>query len=189
MVILLQNCNSRFLLLLELFYVLESAFFKSLRCLLDIRVIVRPVWEEEENTLNTEAKMYFHQFDNAVAFFLGSVSGPDISSGFHNLKHLPLDQLLRSSRSRSGPRSRHHPKATQQCQRRTDQENSGEAACQVRLALFQRQALFDVNEVKIRCSWELYESAFRSCTEVSIIDSFVWTERVRVLSSAGYGYH
>ena len=93
--------------------------------------------------------MYFRQVDDAVAFFSGSVSRPDDSSGFHNLEHLPLDQLPRSSRWRTGPRPRRHPKATQQCQRRPDQENSSEAACQVRLALLQMQFR---PEVKIRCT-------------------------------------
>lgn len=80
--------------------------------------------------------MYFHQFDNAVAFFSGSLSRPDDSSGFHHLERLPLNQLPRPSRSRSGPGSRRRPEAPQQRQGRADQENSGEAARQVRLALF-----------------------------------------------------
>lgn len=128
----LQNCDSCFLFLLELFYVLESGTFEtvhsSLHCLLDIGVINSPI-------LGLIMIML-------CLFISGPFSRPANSSGFHNLGHLPLDELPSASRSQSGPvppRSRCHPKATQWCQGATDQENSGKTAREVSPAFFRLQ--------------------------------------------------
>lgn len=107
-----------------------SFFFLVLFYVLgDIRVIVQPFWERGVK------KQAFHWFDNAASFSLGSVSRAVHSSGSCNLQRLPLDERPPWSFSQSGPvlsRPRRHPKAAQQCQRRTGQENGSKAAREVR---------------------------------------------------------
>lgn len=109
-----QNCNSRFLLL-----------FSAVLCL----------GRHQGHCAAFLGTMDFHRFDNAASFSLGSVSRAVHSSGFCNLQRLPLDERPPWSSSQSGPvlsRSRRHPKASQQCQRWTDQENGSKAAREVR---------------------------------------------------------
>lgn len=120
-------------------------------------VIVQPFGERG---VKKQAKMYFHRFDNAASFSLGSVSRAVHSSSFCHLQRLPLDERPPRSFSQSGPvpsRSRRHPKAAQQCQRWTDQENSSKAAHEVRPCSVPSGV-----EVKIRCSQGFNKSLYNN---------------------------